>query len=114
VFESSIESGLTEPPTRERSGPTETNVAPVRDAYADTSSIVPQIIGPPGPDSSRRRWPGRLRHEVGGSYRWDGDILRFRPTGTTGQVAVRQEIRIELSFLLTRPQAPGGWGLIAP
>ena len=45
----------------------------------------------------------RLRDEYGGSYRWDGDVLRFQRTGASGQVTVGQddvEIRIELGFLL--------------
>jgi putative polyhydroxyalkanoate system protein len=46
----------------------------------------------------------RLQDEYGGSYAWDGDTLRFRRTGASGQVTVERrgvEIRVELGLLLT-------------
>ncbi len=46
---------------------------------------------------------GRLRDEYGGSYTWDGDTLRFRRTGASGQLTVTSDsfqVRVEVSFLL--------------
>jgi putative polyhydroxyalkanoate system protein len=46
----------------------------------------------------------RLQDEYGGSYAWDGNTLRFRRTGASGQVTVERhgvEIRVELGLLLT-------------
>jgi putative polyhydroxyalkanoate system protein len=46
----------------------------------------------------------RLKSQYGGSYRWDGDTLRFERTGASGQVVVTKdgfEVRVELGLLLT-------------
>jgi putative polyhydroxyalkanoate system protein len=46
---------------------------------------------------------GRLRDEYGGSYAWEGDTLRFRRTGASGELTVTRdsfEVRVEVSFLL--------------
>lgn len=46
----------------------------------------------------------RLRDDFGGSYEWDGDTLRFRRTGASGQVAVRPEaleIHVSIGILLS-------------
>jgi putative polyhydroxyalkanoate system protein len=45
----------------------------------------------------------RLRTDLGGSYTWDGDTLRFRRAGASGHVAVTPddiEICVSTSFLL--------------
>ena len=45
-----------------------------------------------------------LRSEYGGSYTWDGDTLRFKRTGASGQVAVTRDdiqIRVDIGLLLT-------------
>ena len=46
----------------------------------------------------------RLRDEYGGSYRGDGDTLRFKRTGASGEMAVTSDdvqIRIDIGLLLT-------------
>ena len=45
----------------------------------------------------------RLRDDFGGSYTWEGDSLRFRRTGASGQVAVTPDdidIRVDIGLLL--------------
>jgi putative polyhydroxyalkanoate system protein len=46
----------------------------------------------------------RLRSDYGGSYSWDGDTLRFKRTGASGQVAVTSDdfqICVDIGLLLT-------------
>lgn len=45
----------------------------------------------------------KLHDDFGGTYEWEGDTLRFRRTGASGDVVVTRddfEIRIAISFLL--------------
>jgi putative polyhydroxyalkanoate system protein len=46
----------------------------------------------------------RLKDEHGGSFEWQGDVLRFQRTGASGSVAVTEEdfeVNVELGLLLT-------------
>ena len=46
----------------------------------------------------------RLQNEHGGSFTWQGDVLRFERTGASGSVAVSNEdfeVHVELGCLLS-------------
>src|SRR5262245_5298342 len=45
----------------------------------------------------------RLKNDFGGSYEWNGDVLRFKRTGASGSLAVSDDnvdVRVDLGLLL--------------
>jgi putative polyhydroxyalkanoate system protein len=47
----------------------------------------------------------KLKNDFGGSYEWHGDVLRFKRTGASGSLAVRDDsVRVHVDLgLLLRP-----------
>jgi len=64
-----------------------------------------------GLDAARaevERIAARVRDEYGAEYEWDGDVLHFKRTGISGEIAVAEDsmdLRIKLGLLLT-PMKP--------